>query len=154
MGFPGEAPGLHNALTGYTGFLLSRMGMYAMKRFSSRLEPLGLTTRLWGMLNVLESEQGISQHRLGACIGMDPSSVVAAIDELEAQGRVERRRDPNDRRAYALYLTEAGVQTLAEGRKIARQAHQELLAPLDPDERRALHELLLKLAVAGDRDTA
>jgi DNA-binding MarR family transcriptional regulator len=98
---------------------------------------------------VLAAEGGIRQHRLGEIVGMDPSSMVAAIDDLEAQGLVERRRDPNDRRAYALYLTETGTETLARGRKIAREAHQDLLAPLDDEERKTFHELLLKLAVAG-----
>ena len=139
---------MHHALTGYTGFLLSRAGMFAMKRFSERLAPLELTTRLWGLLNVLDSEPGISQHRLGAMIGMDPSSIVAAIDELERQGRVERRRDPNDRRAYALYLTEEGKATLARGRKIAKEAHNDLLAPLSEDERATFHALLAKLVAA------
>jgi DNA-binding MarR family transcriptional regulator len=142
-------PGVHSALSGYTGFLLSRTGMIAMKRFSARLEPLGLTTRLWGVLNVLEAESGIRQHQLGTSVGMDPSSMVSAIDELEKQGRVERRRDPADRRAHALYLTDEGRATLAQGRKIAAEAHEDLLAPLSPDERAQLHDLLLRLATAA-----
>jgi DNA-binding MarR family transcriptional regulator len=145
----GDSPAIPVALRGYTGFLLSRMGMVAMRRFSERLEPLALTTRLWGVLNVLAAQPGLSQQALGAEVAMDPSSVVAAIDELERQGRVERRRDPSDRRAYALYLTDEGDRTLARGRVLAREAHDELLAPLGEDERRLLHDLLLRLAVGA-----
>jgi DNA-binding MarR family transcriptional regulator len=141
--------GVHHALAGYTGFLLSRAGFYASKLFAERLQPLGLTPRLWGVLNVVAAEGGISQHRLGTSVGMDPSSMVSAIDELEQQGLVERRRDPNDRRAHALYLTDEGKATLARGRKIAREAHGELLAPLDDEEREVLKALLLRIVTVS-----
>ena len=68
---------------------------------------------MWGVLNVLDVEGAITQQSLGRSVGIDPSSMVATIDELESRGLVERRRHPSDRRAHALYLTEAGTDTLA-----------------------------------------
>jgi DNA-binding MarR family transcriptional regulator len=124
------------------------MGMVAMKQFAETLEPLGLTTRLWGALNVLDAEGAITQHALGACVGIDPSSMVATVDELEAKGLVERRRHPTDRRAHALHITELGRETLVKGRELARDSHNELLAPLSADEQAQLHDLLLRLATA------
>jgi DNA-binding MarR family transcriptional regulator len=141
-------PGIHAALTRHTGFLISRMGMVAQKRFAERIHSLGLTTRMWGALNVLEAEGAITQHALCQCVGMDPSSMVSTIDELEANGLVERRRHPSDRRAHALHVTEQGRQTLARGRELAKRAQDDLLAPLNAEERRQLHELLLRLAIA------
>ena len=148
---PGAPPtlNLHDALTRNTGFLISRMGMVAARGFAERIAEVGLTPRGWGALNVLDKEGAITQQSLGTCIGMDPSSMVATIDELETQGLVERRRNPQDRRAHALHVTEKGRRTLAEGRKVARRAQEELLAPLTPEERRQLHELLLRLAQGG-----
>jgi DNA-binding MarR family transcriptional regulator len=125
------------------------MGMVAMKQFAEGLEPLGLTTRLWGALNVLDAEGAITQHALGACTGSDPSSVVATVDELETKGLVERHRHPTDRRAHALHLTKAGRETLVRGRKLASEAHKHLLAPLTNEEQAQLHELLLRLAIAS-----
>jgi MarR family transcriptional regulator, lower aerobic nicotinate degradation pathway regulator len=145
-------PGVHSALTKHTGFLLSRMGIVATKQFSERLEELGLNTRMWGALNVLDAEGAITQHALGRCTGIDPSSMVATIDELERRGLVERRPHPTDRRAHALHITELGLQTLANGRKLAREAQDRLLAPLSTEEREQLHELLLRLALATDRE--
>jgi DNA-binding MarR family transcriptional regulator len=142
----GEFPPVHNALTRYTGFLLSRAGFISMKGFAEAMEPIGLTPRLWGMLNILEHEGGISQQQLGSSIGMDPSSVVAAVDDLESRGLAERRRDPSDRRAYALHLTEQGTKTLAKGRKHAAAAQARLLEALTVEEREELHRLLLKIA--------
>jgi DNA-binding MarR family transcriptional regulator len=145
-------PGVHDALTKHTGFLLSRMGMVATKQFSERLEELGLNTRMWGALNVLDAEGAITQHALGRCTGIDPSSMVATIDELERRGLVERRPHPTDRRAHALHITQPGLQTLANGRKLAREAQDKLLAPLSQKEREQLHGLLLRLALATKRE--
>lgn len=145
----GGAPGLHAALIRNTGYLVSRLGMFASKRFAERIETVGLTPRMWGALNVLDAEESVTQHQLGKSIGMDPSSMVAAIDELERQGLVQRRRHPTDRRAHALHITDQGRQTLKRGRALAREAQEELLAPLNADERRELHELLLRLAQAA-----
>jgi DNA-binding MarR family transcriptional regulator len=142
-------PGLHAALVRNTGYLISRLGLYASRHFSERIESLGLTPRMWGALNVLDAERAISQQQLGRLIGMDPSTVVATIDELESRGMVERRRHPSDRRAHALHVTEEGRDTLQRGRSLARAAQNELLAPLSADERRELHGLLLRLAQAA-----
>jgi DNA-binding MarR family transcriptional regulator len=145
MGDPRESAPLHTALVRHTGFLLSRLGWFAQKRFSERIAAVGLTPRGWGALNVLDKEGAITQHALCKCMGMDPSSMVATIDELEAKGLVERRRSPHDRRAHALHVTDEGRTTLSDGRKLARRAQDELLAPLDRQEREQLHALLLKL---------
>jgi DNA-binding MarR family transcriptional regulator len=139
---------LHDALARHTGFLISRMGMVAQKQFSERIAALGLTPRMWGALDVLNSEGEISQHALCKGIGMDPSSMVATIDELEAHGLVERRRHPQDRRAHALHVTAKGKRTLTQGRALARSAQDDLLSPLDREERAQLHALLLRLASA------
>jgi DNA-binding MarR family transcriptional regulator len=143
------APGLHAALVRNTGYLLSRVGFYASRQFAQRLESLGLTPRMWGAMNVLDHEGAVSQQQLGRAIGMDPSSMVSTIDELEARGWVERRRHPTDRRAHALHITDAGRETLARGRRLAAGDQGELLAPLDEAERAQLHELLLRLALAA-----
>jgi DNA-binding MarR family transcriptional regulator len=132
----------------HTGFLLARMGHVAAKQFAARMEELGLTTRMWGALNVLDAEGALTQQALGKCTGIDPSSMVSTVDDLEAAGLVERRRHPSDRRAHAIHITEQGRETLSRGRQLARVAQEELLAPLSSDERKQLHELLLRLVVA------
>jgi DNA-binding MarR family transcriptional regulator len=132
----------------HTGFLLARMGHVAAKQFSARLETLGLTTRMWGALNVLDVEGPLTQQALGKLTGIDPSSMVSTVDDLEAAGLVERRRHPSDRRAHAIHITEGGRETLVRGRQLARGAQEDLLAPLDAEERKQLHELLLRLVIA------
>jgi DNA-binding MarR family transcriptional regulator len=136
----------HPALARNTGFLISRLGTMAQRHFAEAMAQIDLTPRMWGAMNVLDAEGPISQQGLGRSIGMDPSSMVAAIDELESKGLVQRRRDPNDRRAYALHITEAGREKLTEGRRLARAAQEQLLAGLTTEERAQLHALLLRVA--------
>lgn len=142
-------PVVPEVLTRYIGFLLSRMGTIAQKRFSTRLEALELTPRMWGALNVLEAAGTITQHGLCKRTGMDPSSMVATIDDLERKGLVERHAHPSDRRAYALHVTEAGRETLSQGREVVNEVQDELLAPLDEAEREQLRSLLVRLVTAA-----
>lgn len=146
-------PGAHHALTKHTGFLLARMGHVAAKQFAERMAELGLTTRMWGALNVLDAEGPTTQQFLGRCAGIDPSSMVATIDDLESRGLVERRPHPSDRRAHALHITDQGREVLGRGRQQARHAQEDLLAPLSREESKQLHDLLLRLAHADETAT-
>ena len=146
----GPASGLHQTLAKETGFLLARLGMVAQKTSHDRLSTLGVSPRIWGLLSVLDAEGAITQHALGQCVEMNPSSIVRAIDQLEGKGLVERRRHPSDRRARELHLTDEGRDTLRRGRELARKAQDDLLKPLDSSERALLQSLLLRVALAPD----
>jgi DNA-binding MarR family transcriptional regulator len=126
-------------------FLLSQVGAHASARFAERLEPLGLKPPHSGILFVIEQADGLSQQALGEKLGVFPSRLVAILDELEERGLVERRDNPADRRSYALYLTQAGRETLEQIRRVG-QAHQDALcAALDEAERAQLAGLLARI---------
>ncbi len=124
------------------------MGHIAQRAFAERIAKVGLHPRMWGALNVISAQESITQHALCKSVGMDPSSMVSTIDELEEQGLVERRPHPSDRRAHALYITDRGREVLARGREQAKLAQEDLLGPLSSEERQQLHDLLLRLALA------
>jgi DNA-binding MarR family transcriptional regulator len=88
----------------------------------------------------------LTQQQLHEKTGIDPSSMVAVIDELERIGLAERRPHPVDRRARTIFLTEAGVETLARAKRLVAELQRELFAPLSAEEGRTLHALLRKLA--------
>jgi MarR family transcriptional regulator, lower aerobic nicotinate degradation pathway regulator len=144
----------HQALARNTGFLVSHVGVLASRHFAERIATVGLVPREWGALNVLDRQDFVTQHALCQSVGMDPSTMVSTIDDLEAKGLVERRRNPQDRRAHAVHITDKGRRTLAEARKLARGAQEELLAPLSKQEREQLHALLLRMATAHAGQTA
>jgi MarR family transcriptional regulator, lower aerobic nicotinate degradation pathway regulator len=135
------------ALAGYTGFLMSWVGARSRARFAQVLnERTGLHPREFGVLNVLARHPGVTQHEIGEASAVDPSTMVATLDSLEARGLAERRPHPEDRRKRAVYLTPAGEQTLREGRNAAKVVGKETFAALSADERKQLHGLLRKLS--------
>ena len=87
----------------------------------------------------------MSQQALGEYIGKDRTTIVAIVDELEHAGLVERRRNPADRRAYALEVTTKGHDWLARAKPALLAAEDGLLEPLDDAERELLMELLQRV---------
>jgi DNA-binding MarR family transcriptional regulator len=77
---------------------------------------------------------------------MLPSRVVAYVDELEQRGYLERRRNPDDRRLHALYLTAAGKRLMRKLSELARQHELRLTAELEPEQYRTLRDLLARVA--------
>src|ERR1700684_4467904 len=130
----------------FRGYLMARLGEASRRRFHKALEPEGLHPRDFGVMTVVGSHPGMSQQQLHERTGIDPSSMVAVIAELEARGLAQRRPDPSDRRARAIFLTDEGERTLARIGKLAAGLQRELFGGLTPEELATLHGLLRKLA--------
>ncbi|HEX3432859.1 MAG TPA: MarR family transcriptional regulator [Solirubrobacteraceae bacterium] len=130
----------------FPGYLLARLGEASSRRFHKALEPEGLHPRHFGVMTMVAAQPGMSQQQLHEKTAIDPSSMVAVIDELQSRGLAERRQNPGDRRARTIYLTEQGEQTLQRIRGLAAELQQEFFAALSAAERRELHALLRKLA--------
>jgi DNA-binding MarR family transcriptional regulator len=72
--------------------------------------------------------------------------MVSLVDGLEQRGLLERTRNAEDRRLYAVHLTQPGRELLGEIRAIAAKHNSTMLAALDPSERDQLHALLSRVA--------
>ena len=129
-----------------TPFLLKKLGMKVKERSYEAFEAIGMNPQHHAVLSVLEESARETQGTIADALGWDRSLLVGLLDELEERGYVERKRDTVDRRRHLVSLTPAGNDALAQMRTVAKQIEKEFLEPLDADERRALHELLLKLA--------
>jgi DNA-binding MarR family transcriptional regulator len=134
------------------GYLLSVVGRRQSTLFMDLLKPLGLRPKHFALMNVVDLADGPSQQRVGEMLGLDPSGLISAIDELEAGGLLERRRAPEDRRRHALYLTRDGRGKLTKAREAARKRGEELIAPLSEAEAETFHDLLQRVARADDQD--
>jgi DNA-binding MarR family transcriptional regulator len=97
-------------------------------------------------LTLIDGHPGSTQQELVTRSLIDPSSMVAVIDELEQMGLADRRQHPGDRRKHAVYLTARGQRTLQRARTVAAGMAEEVFAPLDPRELETLRGLLRKLA--------
>jgi len=129
-------------------YLLARVGRTQAARFAERMRTVGLRPKHFAVLNAVALADGASQQEIGGRMGLDPSGLVGAIDELERMGLVERRRDPADRRRYVLGLSDEGTATLRRGRRVVAESARELLAALDDDEVDTLVDLLARVAAS------
>src|SRR3954451_9052919 len=84
------------------GFLLSWNGRRTATMFAQALEPLGLRPPHFGGMRLIDAEPGVTQQELAERSLIDPSSMVAVVDELEERGYAERRVHPADRRKHAI----------------------------------------------------
>jgi len=139
--------GARAAIENRFGFLFARMHIRCAAHSVEELRAagLGLSGRHVGALAILDAAGPMSQHALGAALGKDRTTMVAIVDELEREGLVERRRNPEDRRAYALLVTDAGREWLVRARAVLDEAEERLLGALDRDEREALREMLQRV---------
>lgn len=120
------------------GFTLSSLGYAVSRRFHATLEPLGLEPREFALLRTIAPQQGSSQQAIGEQLQIPPSRMVAFVDALEARGLVERRPNPEDRRARALYLTSDGRELLAKAFELASELEAKLCSGLSASERNSL----------------
>jgi DNA-binding MarR family transcriptional regulator len=90
---------------------------------------------------------GLSQRELGDLLGIDPSAVVALVDDLQKAGFVRRDPHPDDRRTRLVALTAEGGKAFARASALAAEVDDETLGPLDPDERAQLVRLLRRIAL-------
>jgi MarR family transcriptional regulator, lower aerobic nicotinate degradation pathway regulator len=146
----GPQPGPSKELLLSTSFLLKRLGFLVKDRAHAALQETWLTPQHHGVLSILEERQCRAQGDIADALGYDRSQLVGLLDELEEHGLVARRRDREDRRRQLVRITPEGLEALGELRRVAKQVENEFLTPLDADERRALHALLLKLAAQHD----
>ncbi len=114
----------------------------AYRRFEAVLDQYGSAPRYLGLLAIIGTEPGQPQSRLAEAVSLQRSSLVAIIDRLAAEGLVERRHTPSDRRVNAVWLTENGHSIVAELVALAEQEEARLTAGLKGDERMELARLL------------
>ena len=127
-------------------FLLAQLGHHAATLFAEQVATVELSPPHAGILRAIAAEPGRSQQALSAQLGMLPSRVVVYVDELEERGYVERRRNPDDRRLHALYLTAAGKRLMRKLSELAHQHELKLTAALAPEQYSTLRKLLATLA--------
>ena len=127
-------------------FLLAQLGAHASQLFAERIAALDLTPAQAGLLRLLARTPGRSQRELADDLGMPPSRFVSFADDLEERGLIERRRNSDDRRLYALHLSERGLELLARLREAGAAHEQHVCQALSPDERQQLTGLLARLA--------
>ena len=109
-----------------------------------RARDLGMTRAQWAVLARIESAEGLKQIELAETLDLQPITLTRLIDRLCDSGLIERRSDPDDRRAKRLYLTPAARPVLEGLTRIGKDVMTTVLAGLEPA---AVEQLLAQLLV-------
>jgi DNA-binding MarR family transcriptional regulator len=137
------------SLPNLVGYHLRMAQVTVFKDFDRELADLDITPAIFGVLEVLQHNKGLTQSRLAAAIGLDRSSLVPLLDKLEKRALVAREASQTDRRSNHLFLTSEGKQLLNKADKRVRLHEQRILAGLTKTETKQLINLLSKIGQAN-----
>lgn len=102
----------------------------------------GVSRAQWTVLMRLDRFEGLKQSELADALDLQPISLTRLLDRLAQNGLIERRPDPNDRRANRLYLTPAARPLLEQLGTLGTGMMNEVLEGIDdPSRERLLHDL-------------
>jgi DNA-binding MarR family transcriptional regulator len=126
--------------------LLVHLARRMQTEAETELAVFGLRARHVIALTLLRDLGEQNQSDLAAMLGMDPTNVVALLNELEADDLVQRLRSPQDRRRHTVSLTDAGRARLKEIEDLLTGVEQRVLDPLTAAEQQTLYTLLSRVA--------
>jgi len=135
-------------LTANLGWMLSHASYTLTTELTAALERLGVSPRAHCVLTSAATGEH-TQTELAQMIGLDKTTLLVTLDELEAAGLVERRPSEKDRRVRVIAVTTAGRRKLAQAAKIVDRVHADVLEALPPAERAVFVDALGRLV--GDR---
>jgi MarR family transcriptional regulator for hemolysin len=136
-----EAP---QPLSRNLGWLLARANHALATELTAALADLGLSPRGYHVLAAaLHGDR--TQSELAEAVGLDKTTMVVTIDELEAAGLAERRPSSTDRRARVIAVTRAGADKLVEAGKVKDRVQADVLSALPAKERKVLVDALQRL---------
>jgi MarR family transcriptional regulator for hemolysin len=124
--------------------MLSRASYTLTTELTAALEDLGLSPRAHSVLAAAMTGEH-TQTELARIVGLDKTTMVVTLDELEAAGLAERRPSKTDRRARVIAVTKAGAQKVRSAERISDKIREDVLASLPEGEREAFVGALTRL---------
>jgi MarR family transcriptional regulator for hemolysin len=128
-------------LTTNLGWLLSQAAHNLQSQLTAALEDLGISPRSYCLLSKAMTGE-YTQIELAHAVGLDKTTMVVTVDELEGAGLAKRVPSPDDRRARVIEVTAAGKRKVAQAERVVDQVHGEVLEALPAKERRAFVDAL------------
>lgn len=119
---------------------------HALRRaFDRRAAEFGITRAQWRVLARLDLQPGQRQVDLAERMDIEPITLCRIVDKLEEANLVERRRDPRDRRAWQLYLSDSAASLVTKLHVLADSFSVEIFGSLDPQDVERTRTLLAKI---------
>ena len=134
-----EAPGIAKR---WPTLLMIKLGRITNHQFTEALEPFGIRPRHVAALIELRDHGELTQQSLCGRLHVDPTNLVAILNELEQRGLATRRRDPEDRRRHIVEVSNRGLAMIEKASQVMAGVEEELLEGLEPAERDELERAL------------
>jgi MarR family transcriptional regulator, lower aerobic nicotinate degradation pathway regulator len=125
--------------------LMIKLGRITAHRFTEALEPFGIRPRHVAALIELRDRGELTQQSLCGQLHLDPTNLVAVLNELEERGYATRRRDPKDRRRHLVEVSKKGIAVIDEVSEVMDGVQAGLLDGLGAAEREQLEDLLTSI---------
>src|SRR4051794_30308041 len=125
--------------------LMIKLGRITLHRFTEALEPFGIRPRHVAALTELRDHGELTQQSLCGQLHLDPTNLVAILNELEEKGFAKRRRDPVDRRRHLVEVSKKGTAVLEKVSEVMDGVEDDLLDGLEPAEREQLEGFLTSI---------
>jgi MarR family transcriptional regulator, lower aerobic nicotinate degradation pathway regulator len=122
--------------------LMIKLGRITMHRFTEALAPFGIRPRHVAALIELRDGGELTQQSLCGQLHLDPTNLVAILNDLEQRGYATRRRDPRDRRRHIVQVSKRGIAVIEKVSEVMDGVEDALLDGLKPAERRQLEGIL------------
>jgi MarR family transcriptional regulator for hemolysin len=119
-----------------------------------RARAVSMTRAQWAVLRRLEINEGVKQAELAEQLDLQPITLARLIDKLSSVGLVERRADPNDRRANRLHLTEKAAPVLERLNALGEVLVGKALEDFGADEIGALSMSMARIKANLKRELA
>ncbi len=130
---------------------VSELARSVRRAFDRRARALGYTQSQWRVLLMLAKAQGCSQAVLADKLEMQPIAVTRILDRMETAGLIERRPDPNDRRAVQLYLAANAGPIIKVLQGIAEEVLALVREGVDTERQNEITHLLLAMRANLER---
>lgn len=127
------------------GTMLAQVSRLLRRHFDARARGVGVTRPQWQVLSLLSFHEGINQGGLAELLEVEPITLGRMVDRLQDAQLVERRPDPNDRRAWRLFLTDKGQSLIDQLKPCALATYDIALEGVDDAERAAMMAALRRM---------
>jgi MarR family transcriptional regulator for hemolysin len=124
------------------GLKLSIIARQLRMSFDQTVERNGVTRAKWTLIAAVAHNPGATQRMIASALEVREITAGRLIDRLCEEGYLKRRENPNDRRAYCVYLTPAAQPVLDKLDELARSHEKEVFAGMDEEDIERLDELL------------
>ena len=125
------------------GFLFTKAYNQIKDRLVPFLNEIGLTEKQMGTLLIISTNEGITQRKTGHLQQVDRTSMTQIIDVLENKEYAIRKKIPNDRRAYGLFLTNKGKLLIEQIRNEIQRIQDDYFKDISPSEIEILQKILI-----------